>query len=150
MTCPFQNLSLWPKTPFFPISHVFAPLNDVRALPRRVHCLVLKNNPNHVIFFPRMISNFKYNCPPPPPGKKWVGICLILRQGQATYIIMCKNQFSNFTLNEKHGFNIIVLISTDAFKILRNANNIMNIDYSIVDILPCFEAVVQKLTVGFK
>ena len=30
--CPFQNLSTWPKTqPFFPILHVFAPLNDVRA-----------------------------------------------------------------------------------------------------------------------
>ena len=31
----------------------------------RVHCLVLKNNPNYVIFFTRMISNFKYKCPPP-------------------------------------------------------------------------------------
>ena len=31
-SCPFQNLSIWPKThPFFPILHVFAPLNDVRA-----------------------------------------------------------------------------------------------------------------------
>ena len=31
-SCPFQNLSKWPKThPFFPILHVFAPLNDVRA-----------------------------------------------------------------------------------------------------------------------
>ena len=31
MSCSFQNLSIWPKTPFFPILHVFAPLNDVRA-----------------------------------------------------------------------------------------------------------------------
>ena len=33
LSCPFQNLSIWPKThaPFFPILHVFAPLNDVRA-----------------------------------------------------------------------------------------------------------------------
>ena len=31
-SCSFQNLSIWPKTyPFFPILHVFAPLNDVRA-----------------------------------------------------------------------------------------------------------------------
>ena len=32
-----------------------------------IHCLVLKNNPNYMNFFSRMISNFKYN-PPPPPG----------------------------------------------------------------------------------
>ena len=31
LSCSFQNLSLWPKTHFFPILHVFAPLNDVRA-----------------------------------------------------------------------------------------------------------------------
>ena len=32
LSCPFQNLSIWPKTHFFfPILHVFAPLNDVRA-----------------------------------------------------------------------------------------------------------------------
>ena len=32
LSCSFQNLSIWPKThPFFPILHVFAPLNDVRA-----------------------------------------------------------------------------------------------------------------------
>ena len=31
-SCPFQNLLLLPIThPFFPILHVFAPLNDVRA-----------------------------------------------------------------------------------------------------------------------
>ena len=32
LSCFFQNLSIWPKThPFFPILHVFVPLNDVRA-----------------------------------------------------------------------------------------------------------------------
>ena len=32
LSCSFQNLSVWPKnTPFFPILHVFGPLNDVRA-----------------------------------------------------------------------------------------------------------------------
>ena len=46
-------------TIFPPILHVFAPLNDV-------HCLVLKNNSNYIIFFIRMISNFKYKCPPAP------------------------------------------------------------------------------------
>ena len=30
----------------------------------RVHCLVLKNNPNYVNFFTRMISNFRYKWPP--------------------------------------------------------------------------------------
>ena len=31
-SCPFQNLSIWPKKHlFFPILHSFAPLNDVRA-----------------------------------------------------------------------------------------------------------------------
>ena len=30
----------------------------------RVHCLVLKNNPNYANFFTRMISNFKYKWPP--------------------------------------------------------------------------------------
>ena len=31
-SCPYQNLSLWPKThPFFPILYIFAPLKDVRA-----------------------------------------------------------------------------------------------------------------------
>ena len=31
-SCPFQNMSVWQKnTPFPPILHVFAPLNDVRA-----------------------------------------------------------------------------------------------------------------------
>ena len=46
--CPFQNLSIWPKThPFF--------FNFARfCIPKRctrVHCLVLKNNPNYVNFF---------------------------------------------------------------------------------------------------
>ena len=32
LSCSFQNFSIWPKThPFFPILHVFTPLNDVRA-----------------------------------------------------------------------------------------------------------------------
>ena len=58
------------KHTLFPILHVFPPLNDV-------HCLVLKNNPNYVIFFTRMISNFKYKCPP-PPGKRLVGLMVII------------------------------------------------------------------------
>ena len=33
-----------------------------------VHCLVLKNNPNYVIFFTWMISNFRYKWPPPGYG----------------------------------------------------------------------------------
>ena len=57
--CPFQNLSIWPKThPFPPILHVF-------CTPKRctrIHCLVLKNSPKYI--FSRMISNFKCKCPP--------------------------------------------------------------------------------------
>ena len=30
-SCPFQNLSMTKNTPFFPILHVFAPLNELRA-----------------------------------------------------------------------------------------------------------------------
>ena len=48
--------------PFFPNLHIFVPLNDVRACA----LLVLKNNPYYMNFFTRMISNFKYKCPPPP------------------------------------------------------------------------------------
>ena len=47
-SCPFQNLPLWPKThPFFPNFARF-------CTPKwctRVHCLVLKNNPNYVNFY---------------------------------------------------------------------------------------------------
>ena len=49
-------------TCFFPILLIFAPLNDLNDIC--VHCLVLKNNPNYVNFFTRMISIFKYQCPP--------------------------------------------------------------------------------------
>ena len=47
-SCPFQNMSLWPKTyPFF--------FNFPRfCTPKRctrVHCLVLKNDPNYVTFY---------------------------------------------------------------------------------------------------
>ena len=32
VSCSFQNLSIWPKTLlFFPILHIFAPLNDLRT-----------------------------------------------------------------------------------------------------------------------
>ena len=57
----FVNTCMTKNTPFFPILHVFAPLNDVRTLPGP------ENNPNYVNFFTRMISNFKYKWPPPPP-----------------------------------------------------------------------------------
>ena len=58
--CPFQNLSIWPK--IYPFFSNFARF----CTPKRctcVHCLVLKNHPNYVIFL-TMISNFKYKCPP--------------------------------------------------------------------------------------
>ena len=49
------------NTPFFTILHIFAPLNDVRAYI----VWSLKTTLITWIFFTRMISNFKYKCPPP-------------------------------------------------------------------------------------
>ena len=62
-SCPFQNLSTWPKThPFFPILHIFAPLNDVRMY---IVWSLKTTLITWIFFFTRMISNFKYKCPPP-------------------------------------------------------------------------------------
>ena len=61
LSWPFQNLSVWPKThPFSNFAHFCTPKQCTC-----IHCLVLKDNPNYVNFFTRMISNFKYKCPPP-------------------------------------------------------------------------------------
>ena len=59
VSCPFQNLSIWPKTYlFFPN---FTPLNDIRMYI----AWSWKNNPNYVnSYFTGMISNFKYKWPP--------------------------------------------------------------------------------------
>ena len=63
LSYPFQNLSIWPKThPFFQFCTFLHPKRCMH-----VHCLVLKNNPNYVNFFTRMISNFRYKCPPMKP-----------------------------------------------------------------------------------
>ena len=87
-SCLFKNLSIWPKTYlFFPILHVFAPPNDVRAYialswkttlitwiflrgwyptsdtsgpPGRKTTLIFY----HIFFLTTMIINFKYKCPP--------------------------------------------------------------------------------------
>ena len=59
-SCPFQNLSIWPKhTLFSNFTRFCTPKRCTR-----VHCFVLKNNPNYVNFFTRMISNFRYKWPP--------------------------------------------------------------------------------------
>ena len=55
-SCPFQK-----HTFFFFFFFNFARFCTPKRCTR-VHCLVLKNNPNYVIFT-RMISNFKYKCP---------------------------------------------------------------------------------------
>ena len=58
-SCPFQNLSIWPKThPFFQF-----------CTPKqctRVQCVVLKNNPNYVNFWMSLIPPLTFECPPPP------------------------------------------------------------------------------------
>ena len=56
----FPKFVIWPKPyPFFQFARFCTPKRCTR-----VHCLVLKNNPNYVNFFTRMISNFKYKWPP--------------------------------------------------------------------------------------
>ena len=55
-------VNLTKNTPFFSIFARFCTPKRCK----RVHCLVLKNNPNYVNLFTRMISKFKYKCPPPP------------------------------------------------------------------------------------
>ena len=63
-SCPFQNLSIWPKThPFFPIVHVFAPLNYVLVYVARS----LKNNPNYVNFLRGWYPTSNTSAPPPRP-----------------------------------------------------------------------------------
>ena len=47
--------------PFFPILHIFAPLNDVHAYI----AWSWKTTLNYMIFFTRIISNFKYKWPAP-------------------------------------------------------------------------------------
>ena len=61
VSCPLQNLSMWPKHTLF---SNFARFGTHKQCAR-VQCLVLKNNPNYVNFFTRMISNFKYKWTPP-------------------------------------------------------------------------------------
>ena len=59
--CPFQNLSIWPKThPFF---SNFARFRTPKRCTR-VHCLVLKNNPNYFFFGGDDIQP-KIQVPPP-------------------------------------------------------------------------------------
>ena len=68
----FRNLCItsFPKfvnmtknIPFFPFCTL--------KLCMRVHCPFLKNNPNYVNFFARMISNFVYCASAPPPAFKF-------------------------------------------------------------------------------
>ena len=58
----FQKfVTMTKNTPFFQILHVFASLKDVRAYI----AWSWKTTLITWIFFTRMISNFKYKCPPP-------------------------------------------------------------------------------------
>ena len=61
LSCPFQNLSIWPKThPFFNFARFCTPKRCTH-----VHCLVLKNNPNYVNFWMSLIPPLTFECPPP-------------------------------------------------------------------------------------
>ena len=56
----FQNLSIWPKThPFFQFHTFCTPKRCTR-----VHCLVLKNNPNYVTFFYKDDIQLQIQVPP--------------------------------------------------------------------------------------
>ena len=74
--------------PFFPILHVFAPLKRCT----RVHCSVLKNNPNYVNFFTRMISNFRYKWPPRDHAVKVVAVERRLDQGLVKGLVCARGQ----------------------------------------------------------
>ena len=58
---PFQNLSIWPKT------HPFYHFCTSKRCTR-VHCLVLKNNPNYMIFFYEDDIQLQIQVAPPPRG----------------------------------------------------------------------------------
>ena len=59
-SCPFQNLSIWPKThPFFQIARFCTPKRCTC-----VQCLVLKNNPNYVNFRTSLIPPLTFEWPP--------------------------------------------------------------------------------------
>ena len=64
LSCSFQNLSIWPKThPFFPILHVFTPLNDVRTYSAWSWKTTLIKWIFGRAWYPLHISS----APPPPP-----------------------------------------------------------------------------------
>ena len=94
------------NTPFFPPN--FARFSTPKRCTR-VHCLVLKNNPNY-IFFSRMISNFKYKCPPPRVTQVGsqnvltlaVGLCnSIGTVAKPTTFIFNYGWWSNFNINHE-------------------------------------------------
>ena len=74
-------VTLTQNIPFFsPILPVFALLNDIRVY---IACMVLKNNPNYVIFFfyeDDIQLNFKYKWPPGGGGDKkhFIFTCLFI------------------------------------------------------------------------
>ena len=63
-SCPFQNLSLWPKThPFFQFCTFLRFCTPKRCT--RVQCLVLKNNPNYMNFWMSLIPPLDIRVTPP-------------------------------------------------------------------------------------
>ena len=61
LSCSFQNLSIWPKThPFFQFCTFLHPKRCMR-----VHCLVLKNNPNYINFWTSLMPPLDIRVPPP-------------------------------------------------------------------------------------
>ena len=62
LSCPFQNNCLYDQ------KHTFFPNFARFCTPKRctrVHCLVLKNNPNYVNFWTSLIPLLTFQCPPP-------------------------------------------------------------------------------------
>ena len=79
-SCPFQNLSIWPKThPFFPMfAHFCTPKRCTR-----VHCQVLKNNPNYVNFWTSLIPSWHLSGPP----RLWSHLNFVFHSNFAAYIV---------------------------------------------------------------
>ena len=118
---PFQNLSIWPKIcPFFQFCTFLHPKRCTH-----LHCLVLKNNPNFMIFL-RGWWEFQIQVPPPPPPPSRISI--IIQDWISKKVSPSPNIFYPSVLQKKHHF-------VDAIKLLRgNRGPNENSSHSIISV----------------
>ena len=92
-SCPFQNLSIWPKThTLFSNFTRFCTPNRCT----RVQCLVLKNNPNYVNFWTSLIP--PWHSSGPPPREVRLGMKVVLLYVFIEYVI---DFYENKTLKQR-------------------------------------------------